>query len=1265
MYRHPLWRGFRLGRGCPSSASSPRRLLALEPLEDRSLLSIYSFWDLTAAPTTPSFPDSQSVEVGIRFKTDVAGLLQGIRFYKGVNNTGLHVAHLWSESGDLLATANFTNETVSGWQEVDFSTPVFLEANTTYVASYHTDFGAYAADHNYFDAKGVDNGPLHAPSGANGVFGIGTNFPDQSWMSSNYWVDVVFNSVLPLAANAGPNQTANQGDPIVFPGSAIGGVGPYTYSWQFGDGSPAVGGQAPHHAYTKAGSYVATLTVTDSVGKVSTASTNVTINPALSLWSTTATPVVPSFPDPTSVEVGVRFKSDVGGTINGMRFYKGADNTGTHVGHLWSAQGDLLATVTFTNESASGWQEAFFSNPVLFLPNTIYVVSYNVKGGHYAADHNYFDTTGVDNGPLHAPAGANGVYALGEGAVFPNQVWMSSNYWVDVLFSPDKPLLVSAGPNPKAYEGDAVSFAGTVTGGLGPYTYSWDFGDGTGTTGTLTPSHVYAKAGPYVATLTITDAVGQTTSSKTVVAISSHLRVPHIVTPYDSIPDFGASPTIATIKSGNWSDPTTWSLNRVPTAGDVVAIATGTTITYDVVSDAHLNTLEVRSGATLNFRTDVSTRVVVGNFLVLQGGTLTIGTPEQPVAPTVKAEVIFANQAINYGQDPNQYGTGFIGLGKVTIHGAALSTTFVRLAAEPRAGDTTLQLSEAVTGWQPGDRILLPDTRQLNWNERGVNYVPQWEDLTLGSVSPDGKTLFLTRPLQFDHFGARDASGTLQYLPHVTNLTRNVVLRSESPTGTRGHLLLTYRAEVDVEYAQLSDLGRTVTDEEDETTFDTNGMVSHYGTNQGDRYSVGLGNLFGPVSPSPDGYQFKLIGNSVSESDGATRQILWGITLYNSSYGLLRDNVVYDTAGAGIAVEEGTETHNVIAHNFVMRVHGDGTRLDLEGRGGHGFWLRGPDNALVDNVATDVSGGSYSYGFIIYAVQLNTVPLPIGPGADPGVEGQSIQVNMNSIPLRQFVNNEVYGASPNGMTLWWIGATSAGALGDAGTVKDFHVWHQYQWGAFIYETSNLLIDHFVDLGDRRLEPQNLGLGIWFSDYFQKGLHIINADIESQATGFIAPQNSDGDTLIENSYFRNVLNVADTTMATVNGSQWLLAKSLTLRNVRFAPFLDLPLLAISMDYEVDGAGLGGGFPTNLIQKDQVFVYDFNGVKGDNFQVYYYQQVPDFIVPQSTGGSRPLIGSPEAGLTNQQNWDKYGIAIAGAIAPATAKKRDGFDGLVNPL
>ena len=119
-----------------------------------------SIWSTSIVP--PIENDTGAVELGVRFRSDVAGEITGLRFYKGAGNTGTHVGHLWSGSGTLLGEATFTGETASGWQEVEFGAPVSIDADTTYVASYHAPNGGYAATQGYFAGQGADSPPLHA-----------------------------------------------------------------------------------------------------------------------------------------------------------------------------------------------------------------------------------------------------------------------------------------------------------------------------------------------------------------------------------------------------------------------------------------------------------------------------------------------------------------------------------------------------------------------------------------------------------------------------------------------------------------------------------------------------------------------------------------------------------------------------------------------------------------------------------------------------------------------------------------------------------------------------------------------------------------------------------------------------------------------------------------------------------------------------------------------------------------------------------------------
>lgn len=154
---------------------------------------------------------------------------------------------------------------------------------------------------------------------------------------------------------------------------------------------------------------------------------------AASLFSPSSVPGIPATTDTQQVELGARFTSDISGFVTGIRFYKGATNTGPHIGKLWTSVGTLLGSVAFTGESASGWQQQDFVSPIQVATNTQYIASYHTASGNYAFDINYFNNP-VDNAPLHAPALTNGVYQYGAGG-FPSSTYNASNYWVDVVFA--------------------------------------------------------------------------------------------------------------------------------------------------------------------------------------------------------------------------------------------------------------------------------------------------------------------------------------------------------------------------------------------------------------------------------------------------------------------------------------------------------------------------------------------------------------------------------------------------------------------------------------------------------------------------------------------------------------------------------------------------------------------------------------------------------------------------------------------------------------
>ena len=240
---------------------------------------------------------------------------------------------------------------------------------------------------------------------------------------------------------------ASVGTPVTVSGTAADGGGGVVGGVEVStDGStwhPATGTTSWSYTWTPATAGAATLRAraTDDTANLGAPSTGVMVNVGgracpCSLWPASAVPANPNEPDSSAVELGVKFRTDVPGSITGIRFYKSSQNTGTHVGRLWTASGTLLRSATFSGETGSGWQQVAFASPVPVSAGTTYIASYGAPNGHYADDVGAFSGVSVDNPPLHAlrsgADGPNGVW--GDLGTFPINDFADSNYWVDVVF---------------------------------------------------------------------------------------------------------------------------------------------------------------------------------------------------------------------------------------------------------------------------------------------------------------------------------------------------------------------------------------------------------------------------------------------------------------------------------------------------------------------------------------------------------------------------------------------------------------------------------------------------------------------------------------------------------------------------------------------------------------------------------------------------------------------------------------------------------------
>jgi methionine-rich copper-binding protein CopC len=378
-----------------------------------------------AVPNVASANDSTPVTLGVQFTTDTNGWIMGVRFYKGSGNTGTHIGSLWTAAGTLLTQGTFTNETSSGWQTLGFSNPVVVTAGTTYVAGYYAPNGKYAADPGYFSNGNIDNSPLHAQSasglGGNGVYSLGNSFPDNTYNGMNYWVDPIFGSTPPTTnvppqvsisspASAQTNVPVTSNVSFTFNQAVQGSSVGFTLT---GPGGASVAGSTSYNASTATGTFTPSTSLTSDTtytatvskatgtnGLAMTAAYSWTFTTAeLTIWPVSAQPAIASASDPNPVNVGVKFTTAANGWITGIRFYKGPSNSGTHTGDLWDSSGNLLGQVTFTNETATGWQQANFATPIAVTAGTTYIASYYAPNGGYSVTSGDL-ASGVSNPPL-------------------------------------------------------------------------------------------------------------------------------------------------------------------------------------------------------------------------------------------------------------------------------------------------------------------------------------------------------------------------------------------------------------------------------------------------------------------------------------------------------------------------------------------------------------------------------------------------------------------------------------------------------------------------------------------------------------------------------------------------------------------------------------------------------------------------------------------------------------------------------------------------
>ncbi|MFO0789890.1 MAG: G8 domain-containing protein [Pirellulales bacterium] len=681
---------------------------------------------------------------------------------------------------------------------------------------------------------------------------------------------------------------------------------------------------------------------------------------------------------------------------------------------------------------------------------------------------------------------------------------------------------------------------------------------------------------------------------------TEHLTLYQLVR-YDQVTNYA-------IRNGAWSDPNTWHGGVVPAAGAKVLIPVGVEVQVDGVIAARIAT--VRVDGTLSFNTTRNTLIQVDTMVVSDSGTFQMGTQAAPIARGVTAKVLFTNNgAIDRTWDPYGISRGLIAQGSVSIYGAQVDS-YANIGGIATVGTQTLTLKTVPVGWKVGDSVVIaavtPDTTQN-------------ETRTISAIL--GNIVVLDRPLTYDHTPISSA-----YSVQIANVTRNVVFESEATAfDRRGHVMFMHNEDVHIGYAGFYRIGRTdksvpINDPVIQSDWT---LKAGTGTNPRARYSV----HFHRAGVMDDGNPATIVGSAVVDSAG------WGYVNHSSNVDLL-NNVAFDVHGAAFNTEVGDEIGSFVGN---LAIGSTGTNEELNARDnvqdfgfrGDGFWFQGAGVTVVNNI----SAGNQGAAFIYYTRGLKTngveAQFQSANLVDPSIAHGAATIAVGSVPVREFSGNIGY-ASGSGITIrYHLQMTE----GEQSIIENSDFWNNTN-GAYMPYTENTVLRNLRIIS--KLSPQpSVGIG-----------------------GNIATQNNSYENLTVSGYFIGILPARQGSTV-ISGGQYDNTNDVLIYTAALTD-RTITITGVPARTTVTTVLQTGGWGSYAV--DVFFVKDkilLNYGPYVNQQLYFESQKPDFV-PFPT--ARPDANPAYIGLTNQQLWDRYGVALGGKIAPASAVPAAGLVGLL---
>src|SRR5687767_4479382 len=249
----------------------------------------------------------------------------------------------------------------------------------------------------------------------------------------------------------------------------------------------------------------------------------------------------------------------------------------------------------------------------------------------------------------------------------------------------------------------------------------------------------------------------------------------------------------APAKATKWSEPATWPNNKVPAAGDKVAIAKDKHVILDVNTPA-LGGVTIDGKLSFADNADVE---LTTEWIMLHG-ELAIGTEAKPHAR--KATITFTD---NVKGENIMAGMGDRGImisgGTLNLHGST-TNSWTKLSATANAGATSIQVLDA-KGWKVGDDIVLAST----------DYDPrQAERRKIAAIS--GNTITLDKKLDYMHFGK--ITFDVDQRGEVGLLTRNIKIQASEDAAQSyfgGHIMAMPSSKMHVSGVELNRMGQHMT----------------------------------------------------------------------------------------------------------------------------------------------------------------------------------------------------------------------------------------------------------------------------------------------------------------------------------------------------------------------------------------------------------------------------------------------------------------------